>query len=181
MYLQGYNLSVHTVFVFFVSFVAYATGAVLCKRVFFARCCAVVGVAEMLFVTCLLLLIARPQLSRLASAHLILLAFAMLITGAIVARIVTRKEGRATAGTREFENISSDTDSNGWWKRWLNFSHAVVDHEFRLFLVAVYLFLIGPFAIIFHLLSAKPNPAGTPSGWIPRKDTPSLDTAKRPF
>jgi hypothetical protein len=168
-------------FVLFISFVAYATGTVLCKRVFFARCSAVVGAAEMLLVTCLLLLIARPQVSRLASAHLIVLAFVMLIIGAIVARIVSRKEGRATAGTREFENIPSDADSNGWWKRWLNFSHAVVDHEFRLFLVAVYLFLIGPFAIIFRLFRARPNPAVASSGWIPRKDTTSLGTARRPF
>jgi hypothetical protein len=105
----------------------------------------------------------------------------MLFIGAIIARITMVPEGRATAGTREFEDNTHDDGPVSLWKRWLNFSHAVVDYEFRLFLVAVYLLIIGPFAVIFRFAKTAPASANDSSNWSPRKDTPSLDAARRPF
>jgi len=171
---------VQIVFVFFASFVAYATGAVLCKRAFSSRPSAAIHPLESLLVACLLFLIGLLRPTRYSLKYVAACAFAMLIIGAILARITLFEEGRVTAGTREFESVSGETGPRSLWKRWLNFSHAIVDYEFRLLLVAIYLFVIGPFAIIFRLARGRSS-ASNSSSWTPRKDAPSLASARRPF
>ncbi len=106
---------------------------------------------------------------------------AMLIIGALIARLTMVEEGRVTAGTREFEELAADPGPISLWTRWVNFSRAVVDYEFRIFLVAVYLLIIGPFAIVFRFVQTTPSRTASASTWIPRSDTPSLDAARRPF
>ncbi len=169
-----------TAFIFF-SFVAFSTGAVASKRLSSARSSSVVRPFEVLLVTFLLVVFAaiRPhQHNALFHASAV---SAMLMIGAVVARITIVNDGRVTAGTREFEDLAADTGPASLWARWLNFSRAVVDYEFRIFLVAVYILIIGPFAIIFRLLQASPSSPANSSNWIARTDTPSLDAARRPF
>jgi hypothetical protein len=157
------------IFVFFISFVAYATGAVA------------VHPAEMLLVGSLLILIGLLRPARFSARYTICAALAMLMIGAITARITLVTEGRIRAGTREFESLPEIAGPRNVWKPWLDFSRALVDFEFRLLLVAIYLFIIGPFAIAFRLVKEKPRPAREISNWIPRNVTQSLTVARRPF
>jgi hypothetical protein len=179
-YCGRYNLLVHTVFILVFSFVAYATGAIACKRFSSSHPSAIVHPAEMFLVVCLLVVIAVLKPSHYSATYHAVAAVAMLILGAVIARITLVTEGRASAGTREFEGSIEEVPAS-LWKRWLNFSHAVVDYEFRLFLVAIYLFVIGPFAIMFRLLEKIPASASSSSNWTPRNDSASMDTARRPF
>lgn len=171
----------HLAFILFISFVAYATGAVACKRASSSRPSAAVHPLEMLLVVCLLVVIAllRPKHSVV---YLLVSALAMLMIGAATARATLVTTGRATAGTREFEEANLTDGPSSLWKRWLSFSHAVADYEFRLLLVVIYLLVIGPFALIIRALRSKSTPAGDSSNWTLRKnDTPSLNAARRPF
>jgi hypothetical protein len=134
----------------------------------------------MVLVLCLLIVTAVLRPSHYSATYHVGAALAMLIIGAVVARMTLATEGRASAGTREFESSAEEAPVS-LWKRWLNFSHAVVDYEFRLFLVAVYLFVIGPFAVMFRLLEKTPPSVSNVSNWTPRNDSSSMDAARRPF
>ena len=170
---------VHLSFVLFVSFVAYATGAVVCKRASSSRASAVVHPLEMAVVVCLLVVIALLH-PKYSIVHLVVSTLAMLMIGAATARATLVTTGRATAGTREFEEVHVADGPSGLWKRWLNISRALADYEFRLLLVAIYLLVICPFALTIRAL--RSTPTSDTSNWIPRRnDTPSLDAARRPF
>lgn len=133
----------------------------------------------MLLVVCLLVLIALLH-PKYSIVHLVVSTFAMLMIGAATARATLEATGRATAGTREFEEVNVADGPSSLWKRWLNFSRALADYEFRLLLVAIYLLVIGPFALTIRAL--RSTPASASSNWIPRSnETPSLDAARRPF
>lgn len=170
----------HTAFILIISFVAYATGAVAYKRASSSRPSATVHPVEMFLVVCLLVVIALLQPHHYSVTYHAVAAVAMLILGAVTARLTLVTEGRASAGTREFESLEEEAPVS-LWKRWLNFSHAVVDYEFRLFLVAIYLVVIGPFAIMFRIKGKTPALANNSSNWVLRSDSSSMDAARRPY
>jgi hypothetical protein len=176
-----YTFKVKTVFTVFVSFVAYAIGAVACRRLSSSRASGAVNPYEVVVVTGLLVAIALLRPSHNSVWYHVAAAGAMVVLGAAIARATLVTQGRVTAGTREFEDITTNEKPDSLWKRWLDFSHSLVDYEFRLFLVAVYLLIVGPFAIAFRLLGARTLQTNNASNWIPRNDVPSLDAARRPF
>ncbi len=162
------------------SFAAYATGAVLAKRIFSSRVSAAVHPLEVFVVASIFAGVAAQRRPHYSFAYCALWLGAIVLIGSAISRATLVAEGRVSAGTREFEEPEDAEKSASLWQRWLSFSRATVDHEFRILLVACYLIIIGPFAIAFRLLRAKPaNEAA--SSWTPRSDTPSLDSARRPF
>lgn len=170
-------------FILFISFVAYAFGAVAGKRLRSSRSGATVALhpLETLLVVCLLVSIALWH-PRHSITQVSLLALAMMTIGAAVSRATLVKARRATAGTREFEEANAEDPQRGLWKHSLDFSRAVVDYEFRLFLVLIYLLVVGPFALMIRAFKSKPAAATDSSNWIPRRnEAPSLDAAHRPF
>ena len=82
----------------------------------------------------------------------------MSFVGAVVGSAMLVRRKHAAAGTREYEEERGASGDISLWKRWLNSSRAVVDYEFRLMLLACYLLVIGPFALVFRL--GKGNSAG---------------------
>jgi len=102
------------------------------------------------------------------------------MVGCFVAMVSDKGNRRALAGTREFEEWNKPAEA-GPWKRWLAFSRAVADYEFRLLLVACYLVVVAPFAIAFRLRRAEQAEGAGSSAWIPRTDSPTFDAARRPF
>jgi hypothetical protein len=106
----------------------------------------------------------------------------MAIAGVVVAFPTNNQAGRATAGTREFEELPSSGLGINAWKRWLSFSRAVVDYEFRLFLVGCYFVLVGPFALLFR--ASRPSHQecdNNASSWAVRTHQSTLESARRPF
>jgi hypothetical protein len=109
----------------------------------------------------------------LSSAAAFLLA--LLVAG------VNRRIGKhVSGGTREYEDFAGARPV-GLWKRWLNFSRAIIDYEFRLLLIAVYLLIIGPFALAFRFLRRVPAVSDASSTWTARNESPSLDGSRRSF
>ena len=169
-----------TVFIAVMSFTAYATGAVLARRAFSSRVSAAVHPLEVFVVAAIFAGVAAQRRPHYSLAYCALWLGAIVLIGAAMSRATLVAEGRASAGMREFEEPEDAEKPASLWQRWLSFSRATVDHEFRLLLVACYLIIIGPFAIAFRLLRAKPASEAA-SSWTPRSDTPSLDSARRPF
>jgi len=166
-------------FIAVISLGAYATGACVARRVLGARSSAVHPLEVLLVAGALagIVLLRRPDH---AVRYDVMCAVAMLLVGAAIAGVAVITREHVTAGTREFEDAGAEQPASAW-KRWLNFSRAVVDYEFRLLLVACYLLIIGPMAIAFRLLRAKPAGSDVVSNWTPKSDTPSLDAGRRPF
>jgi hypothetical protein len=108
-------------------------------------------------------------------------AVAMVFIGAAVARATLARQGCIAAGTKEFEDAGGQKSATSLWKRWLNFSRAVIDYEFRLMLVACYILIVGPIALAFRWRREEPIGTGRTSTWTPRANTPSLDAARRQF
>lgn len=168
-----------TAVILILAFVAYATGAVTTRRMSASRCSPVVYPVEVFFVACALVMIRLLRQPPYPAGYLACWILVMTVCGALIARATLVVEGRATAGTREFEDSHGSGPSSAW-QRWLSYSRAIIDHEIRLVLVACYLVIIGPFAVAFRLM--REEPAGDiTSTWIPRTESPSLGSARRPF
>ena len=169
----------HTIFIAFVSFVAYATGVVTVR---WWRAKGPVGAVRPLEVLLAFAVAAgsgflrRPHYS---ARYVALCALGMFLVGAVVGSAMLLRKKQAAAGTRENEEERGAAGDSGLWKRWLNASRAAVDYEFRLILLACYLLAIGPFA--FRL--RKGNQAGAELGtaWVPRGDVSGIEAARRPF
>jgi hypothetical protein len=104
----------------------------------------------------------------------------MTVVGIVAARAVGGVNRIMLAGTREFENTHAPEATSNLWKRYVGFSRAVVDYEFRLLLVATYLLLVAPIALASRLVS-KPAPEEGDTTWLARTDDASMDSAGRPF
>ncbi len=169
-----------TVFIVVVSFVAYAVGAVATRRVLASQPPAVHPV-EVLLAAGLLVGIALLRRPPYRVTYCAICAAVMFLVGAAVAAATLTTKKRVAGGTREFEDTSAGARPDSPWQRWLRFSRAVVDYEFRLLLVASYLLLIGPIAVASRFLGADTAGKGVASTWIPKNDTPNLDAARRPF
>jgi hypothetical protein len=175
------RLTMHTIFIAFISFVAYATGVVTVRRWRAKRPSGPVHPLELLLAIAVVvgsLFLRRPHYS---AGYLALCALGMSLVGAVVGSVMLLRRKHAVAGTREYEEERAAAGDIRLWKRWLNASRAVVDYEFRLMLLACYLLVIGPFALVFRL--RKGNSAGRESGtvWVPRGDAAGIEAARRPF
>jgi len=175
------HLTMHTIFMAFVSFVAYATGVVTVRRWRAKRPSGAVHPLELLLAVAVVagsVFLRRPHYS---ARYVAFCALGMFFIGAMVGSVLVLRGKHAVAGTREYEEERAGASDISLWKRWLNASRAVVDYEFRLMLLACYLFVIGPFALVFRL--NKGNGAGRESGsaWVPRGDAAGIEAARRPF
>jgi hypothetical protein len=171
----------HTIFIAFVSFVAYATGVVTVRRWRTKGPIGAVHSLEALLAFALVVssvFLRRPHYS---ARYVALCGLGMLFVGAGVGSAMLLRKRRVAAGTREYEEEHAAAGEISLWKRWLNASRAVVDYEFRLMLLACYLLVIGPFALVFRL--RKGNSAGSELGtaWVPRDDASGIEAARRPF
>ena len=170
-----------TLIIAVLSLAAYATGAVIVRRRLASHLSTAVGPFELIvFVGAAvgMVLLRRPHY---AIAHYVIWAAAMFLIGTITAWTVLFHQQRITGGTREFEDVAAHEPLASPWKRWIKFSRAVADYEFRLFLVACYLLLVGPIAVAFRFGRTEPDVSGGASTWLPKSDTPGVDAARRPF
>ena len=168
-----------TLIIVVVGLAAYSTGAVRARRRSTAYHWGTATPAEVFSVALTLVLAAsvRSPVSLVAS---VAVSAALMFLLSIVFALATRNQGVALcAGTREFEESGARPNA-GVWKRWMHFSRSVVDYEFRLLLVAVYLVAIAPFALLSR--NARGRKTADPlSNWVPRADSPTLEGARRPF
>jgi len=171
----------HTIFIAFISFVAYATGVVTVRRWWSRRSSSAAHPIEALLALGVLLSSAFLRRPHYTIKYVALCAAGMVLIGALVGCVLLLRRNRTVAGTREYEEARGDAAAISLWKRWLSASRAIVDYEFRLLLVACYLLLIGPFAIAFRLGRGTKAGSNTASAWVPRHDAPSLEAARRPF
>lgn len=171
----------HTIFIAFVSFVAYATGVVTVRR---WRARAPIGAVHPLeALLALAVVVGSVFLRRLhySARFVALSAVGMLFIGAVVGSAMLLRKKHAVAGTREYEEERGAVGDISLWKRWLNASRAVVDYEFRLMLLACYLLIIGPFALVFRLRRRNSIGAEARTAWVPRGDASGIEVARRPF
>jgi hypothetical protein len=171
----------HTLFIVFVSFVSYAFGVVTSQRWRGRKSLGAVHPLELLSALLVVLLGVFLRMPHYSLGYLALCIVAMFFIGSVVGGMMFLGKKRGTAGTREYEEEPRDVANLRVWKRWLNFSRAVADYEFRLLLLACYLLVVGPFAILFRLGRAKNALQSAESGWMPRSDEFSLNSCRRPF
>ncbi len=171
----------HTIFITFICFVAYATGVVTVQRRGGKGPNGAVHPLEELLALGVVLTgvyLRRPHYSL---RYVALCALGMLLVGTVAGSAMLLRKRHAAAGTREYEEGRGDAGDLSLWKRWLSFSRAVVDYEFRLMLLACYFLVVGPFAIVFRLGRGKSAGGVAGSGWVARSDASSMETARRPF
>jgi hypothetical protein len=170
----------HTIFIAFVSFVAYATGVVTVRR---WRAKGPVGAVRPLeallafAVAAGSVFLRRPHYS---ARYVALCALGMFLVGVVVGSAMLLRKKQA-AGTREYEEERAASGKISLWKRWLNASRAVVDYEFRLMLLACYVLVIGPLALVFRLRRGNRAGAELGTAWVPRGDAYGIEVARRPF
>lgn len=171
----------HTIFIAFVSLVAYATGVVTVRRWRTKGPSGAVHPLEVLLVFAVVVssvFLRRPHYS---ARYVALCALGMSFIGVVVGSAMLLRKKHAAAGTREYEEERGAAGNISLWRRWLNASRAVVDYEFRLMLLACYLMVIGPFALVFRLKRGKSAGAQLGTAWVPRGDAADFDAARRPF
>jgi hypothetical protein len=171
----------HILFIAFVSFVAYATGVVTVRR---WRAKGPVGAVRPLEALLAFAAVASSVFLRrpyYSARYVALCALGMWFVGGVVGSAMLLRKKHAAAGTREYEEERGAPGDVSLWKRWLNASRAVVDYEFRLMLLACYLLVIGPFALVFRLRRGKTTGAELGTTWVPRGPASGIETARRPF
>jgi hypothetical protein len=171
----------HTLFIAFVSFVAYATGVVTVRRWRRKGPSGAVGPLEVLLAFAVVLgsvFLRRPHYS---ARYIAFCAVGMFLIGTVVGGAMLLRKKHAAAGTREYEEERTAAGDISLWKRWLKASRAVVDYEFRLMLLACYLLIIGPFALVFRLGRTKSADVVSGTAWVPRGDASGIEAARRPF
>jgi len=171
----------HTIFIAFVSFVAYATGVVTVQRWRSNAPKGAVHPLELLLALGVVASGACLRKPRYSVGYVTLCVLGMLFVGVLVGSAMLVRKKPAAAGTREYEEGQGDRGDLSQWKRWLNSSRAVVDYEFRLMLLACYLLVVGPFALLFRLGGRKSVGSAGASAWVPRSDASNMETARRPF
>ncbi len=171
----------HALFITFFSFVAYATGIVAVQRWSNKTHDGAVRPVEVLLglavVVCGMFL-NKPHYSL---QYLAFCLFVMFSIGAVIGIGVLLSKNRGTAGTGEYSDEVGGHGNLSLWKQWLNFSRAVVDYEFRLLLLACYLVVVGPFALLFRAGQKKNTSEAMGSAWLPRSNDNSMEAARRPF
>jgi hypothetical protein len=175
------HLTMHTIFIAFVSFVAYATGVVTVRR---WRTKAPIGVVHPLETLLAFAVVVGSVFLRrphYTARYVALCALGMLLIGAVVGSVVLLRRKQAAAGTREYEEEHSASGDMSLWKRWLNASRAVVDYEFRLMLLTCYLLVIGPFALVFRMRKGNSSGPESETAWVARGDAAGIEAARRPF
>jgi len=172
--------SVRTVLIIVICLAAYATGAVTARRLLAPRLSALAHPLEFVLVTAALFVIASLRSAHPGLTFFLLASAATFLLALLVAGVNGRIGKHVSGGTREYEDVAGACPA-GLWKRWLNFSRAVIDYEFRLLLIAVYLLIIGPFALAFRFLLRDPAVSDTSSTWTARNESPSLDGSRRSF
>src|SRR3954454_7678134 len=150
---------------YLLSVLGFATGAVIIRRSQRSRAATPVHPFEVFLVAAALIAIGllRPTQHRVLSG--LLCIGVMAAVGMLTGYIGKRAKRVAAAGTREFESTGASEETSTLWKRYLGFSRAVVDYEFRLLLVATYLVLVGPIALTARLAS-DPDPEQGDSTWL---------------
>jgi|SRR5271165_1240857 len=171
----------HTIFIAFVSFVAYATGVVMVQRWRSNAPQGAVHSVELLLALGVVVSGVCLRKPHYSASYVALCVLGMLIIGVSVGSAMRVRKKSAAAGTKEYQEPQGDRGGLSRWKRWLNCSRAVVDYEFRLMLLACYLLVVGPFALVFRLRARKSVGSKMASAWAPRRDAPNMETARRPF
>jgi hypothetical protein len=171
----------HTIFIAFVSFVAYATGVVTVRRWRAKGPVGAVHPLEALLTFAVVVCSVFLRGPHYSARYVALCALGMLFIGAVVGGAMLLRKSRAIEGTREYEEGRGAPGKISLWKQWLNASRAVVDYEFRLMLLACYLLIIGPFALVFRVRRAKRAGAELRTAWVPRGDASGIEAARRPF
>jgi hypothetical protein len=171
---------VRTLIIVVISLAAYATGAVTARRTLSSRPGSCAHPLELLVICGALAAVAYFRRAHPGPVYFISCAAAMFLAGIAICAASASKEKQVAGGTREYEEIKQATAA-GWWKRWINASRAVIDYEFRLLLVAVYLLIVGPIALAFRFLRAAGTAPGPDSAWTAKTDSPTLDTSRRAF
>jgi uncharacterized membrane protein len=171
----------HTIFMVFVSFVAYATGVVIVQRWDSKGPRGAAHPMEALLALGVIVTAVFLWKPHYSLSYIAFCVLGMLFAGAVVGSVLHLRKKHAAAGTREYEQAHKDAGNLNSWNRWLNSSRAVVDYEFRLMLLACYFLIIGPFAIAFRLGRKESAAEGSLSAWVPRSETASMEAARRPF
>ena len=171
----------HTIFIVFVSFVAYAIGVVTVRR--WGRKAPSGAVHQLEALLALAVVVSSAFLRRphYSLRYVALCAAGMLLVGAVAGSAMLVRKRHAPAGTREYEVERGANGNVSLWKRWLDSSRAVVDYEFRLMLLACYFSVVGPIALVFRLGKGKSAGAEVESAWVPRGDAAGIEAARRPF
>jgi hypothetical protein len=171
----------HNLFLAFLCFVSYATGVVMVQRWCGIGHRGSVHLLELLLAVAVVsfgVFLGKPHYSM---KYLALCLSGMFFFGVSIGSGMLLGKKQTAAGTGEYIEGSGETANLSLWKKWLNSSRAVVDYEFRLLLLACYLLIIGPFAIVFRFSSGTSSRKGMGSAWLPRSDDVSPDAAGRPF
>lgn len=120
----------------------------------------------------------RPE--QFLLPHALLCVAVMLIAGIIASAAVAGMAGNLVpGGTMEFEQHNAAT-AGTLWQRYIRFSRAVVDYEFRLILMATYLFFVAPIALASRRGRRQSAPTGI-SNWLARQDNWDPNDVRRPF
>jgi len=171
----------HTIFIAFISFVAYATGVVTVRRWRAKGLNGAVHPLETLLAFAVVVssvFLRRPHYS---ARYVALCALGMFFVGAVMGSAMLLRKKHAAAGTREYDGERVAPGKISLWNRWLNASRAVVDYEFRLMLLVCYLLIIGPFALVFRFRRGNGTGAESGTAWVPRGDVSGIEAARRPF
>ncbi len=167
-----------TILIIVIALAAYATGAVSARRLSHSSAAAH---PWQLLVLCLALAgLAYLRPSGPAPQVFGISFVIMFFLGWAACALTAGRRDPVVGGTREYEDVRQER-SVTLWRRWLNLSRAVIDYEFRLLLLAVYFLIIGPVAIAFRFLRKRDSTAGLGSAWIPKTDSPTLNSSRRAF
>ena len=150
--------------------VAFAAGAVAARR--WSRSSSLAHPLEAFALAIGLIAIAKFRPATGLFAYGVGCVLLMSVTAAILTR-ATAARTVSLAGTREFETRTPVESRTSWWKRYLDFTRAMGDYEFRLLLTATYL-LIAPFALLARNSRAKDASADT--NWVRRAADDEAET-----
>ena len=169
-----------TLFIAFLSLASYSTGVVRIQR-WRAKGARALEPWEVALASAIVFSVFFLRNKLHSLKYVALCSFGAFLIGLVVGSLLLLREKPAVAGTKEYLDHEESVPDLSLWKKWLNFSQAAVDYEFRLLLLSCYLSIIGPFAIVFRLGNGKRSHEDGKSNWIVRSEDSSLDAAGRPF
>lgn len=175
------NRDVRVMILIIVSLAGFATGAVTARRLRRSRVAPPVHPFEVVLAAMALtgIILLRPLQQRISYA--VVCAAVMVGIGILAAHTGGAGKPFVMAGTQEFAGTHAAQSCANAWERYLSFSRAVVDYEFRVVLTATYLLLVAPIALASRAGRRGGAQRSSSSNWLPRNDSAHLDSARRPF
>lgn len=168
------------VLTFLLAFAGFATGSVIARRANRSRAAHPVHPVEVLIVAVALVAIGVLRPAQHGAAYALVCAVVMVVVGMLSARAAGAAKRVALAGTREFEPARTHDEAPTVWKRYMSFSRSVVDFEFRVLLVTMYLLFVAPIAL-GRRLGRGSAPEQRDSNWLARNETPPSESARSAF